>query len=499
MEMSAESTPGRCANLSRDSVQKLLQLATVAALLAAFVGGKYSFGRFIDETAANSWLELRLWFTVATVAGIALRQGLFSIRQLFRCSGQMKWLLASVIVFNVALLIHATLFATPETKLYYAIDAIYVALHAILFAWMFRTREDIMAAVYVAEAMAMAFFVLVLLGFRNIVIDGLGWAPFGSPITFYRLEFLACCGALYAMTVSYRNDIRLFHLVIASIALFSTLSSLSRAALFSSVVVASYLVLLFLVTARQKRAIFVGLFFLAVTAFFFRSGFDIVRERLSELQVSGAAENSIPVSQPAATVNKAPNAAPSVIPPSANVTARPTVPSTVTTKTPPLAAPVAGAIPQPAVPPKTNVDDADELMRTNHVMLNDSTYRIRLFMHAWDLFENHKLLGSGFGHFEIKARNYLGNALVTYHYPHNVFLEVLSATGLAGMALFSFVVLVGLVVLHQAIRLDTNWAYLAAYPLSVLLSALTAGDIYDFRGFFLTTIMIVGAAWPQNA
>lgn len=452
-------------------------------LVAAFLGGKYSFGRFFDETAANTWLELRLWFTLAALAGIALQQVLFRARQPFHASAQLKWLLTGTIIFSIALLVHVLLFATPETKPSYATDAIYLAIHAALIAWVFRTRGDIMVAIYVTEAIATVFFILVLFGFHNA--GAVGWAPFGTPITFYRLEFFACCGALYAMAVSDRPSIWLLHSGIASIALFSTLSSLARAAWFSSALVFVYVILVFLVIGRPKVPILIGALYLVVTMSFFVLSSGKVEQRMLERFQEFGPRHTQPVNL---------NASAQTAAPSSNTREKTAVRSTITTEMP---APGADQLPRQSPTQKTdlNLNDADEFVRTNRIILNDNTYRIQLFLHAWNLFQHHKVFGAGFGHYEVKGPNYAGDGLVTYRYPHNVFLEALSATGLAGTVVFSFVVGIGLVVLHQAMRLDANWAFLSAYPLSILLSAFSGGDIYDFRGFFFVTIMIGGVAW----
>lgn len=467
------------------AAQQLLSVATIGALAAAFLGGKYSFSRFFDETITSVWLELRLWFSIAALAGLWLQQTMGGAPP-FRPSAQLKWLLAGVVIFSAAFFFHVLVFATPEVELYYLADAFYLALHAVLFAHTFRTREHVLIFIYVVEAIAIVFVVLVLYGFRNVVIDGLGWAPFGSPITFYRLQFLACCGALYALAISNRPSVRLLHLLIGAIALFATYSSLARAALLSSVLTAVYMVMIFIVVGRPKTAALVGGFFVAVTAVFFAQSSELAG-RLSEFRVSSFSPGS------AHAMQSAPSAAVTPETSAGNM-------QQITTERMVAESQPSRSHETPLLEKKrSDLDDEDEyLMRSNRLMLKDDTYRIRLFLQAWKLFQEHKLLGAGFGTYEVQARNYAGDALVTYRHPHNVILEVLYATGAAGGALFCFALAAGLVVLHQAIRIDANWAFLAAYALSVLLSSMGMGDIYDFRGFFFIAIMIACVGWTRD-
>ena len=443
----------------------VLRIATIAALLAAFLGGKFSFGRFVSESASNQWLELRLWFTLATIAGIALQRFVLDTRVQLLRSRQLVWMLFAVFGLNVGLFLHLVWFGTPASIVPYATDLAYVAIHAVLFAYLVRGNDDVLIFIYFAEAIGLVLFVFAFAGFGHPELYGTGWAPFGTPITFYRTEFLVFCGALYAAFHTSQRRLCYMHMVIAAVGLFATLSSLSKGALLASALIGIYLVTAFLVVARPQRAVTVIAIFVVVAGAIAGHWSEQFSARLNYLQQAGV----VAIENPPAAA-----ATPSLRTPQASAT---------------------GDLNQGAAVLQF---DPNQLLMTNTVVVNDRTQRIRLFIHAWDQFWANKLRGVGFGRFDVKAINSTGTDFDHYRYPHNVIFELLAATGVIGAALFSIAVMIGLVVIHQAAGRDPDLLFLVGYPLFVLVSAQFTGDIFDFRGFFLVSIIIVSIAWPGD-
>src|SRR4051812_6853107 len=114
---------------------RLVQAGIIGCLVAAFLGGKFSFSRFAMESAANPWLELRLWFTVAALAGIGLQTKLLSRPSDGRVCAETIWILGSVALLHIALLLHLAWFGNPQWRFDYAVDYCYVIGHACLFAY----------------------------------------------------------------------------------------------------------------------------------------------------------------------------------------------------------------------------------------------------------------------------------------------------------------------------------------------------------------------------
>jgi O-Antigen ligase len=443
----------------------VLRIATIATLLAAFLGGKFSFVRFASESATSQWLELRLWFTLATIVGIALQRIIFDTRVQLLRSRQLAWMLAAVCGLNAGLFLHLMWFGTPDSIIPYATDLAYVAIHAVLFAYLIRTNDDVLIFIYFAEAIGLVLFVFAFAGFGHPELYGIGWAPFGTPITFYRIEFLVFCGALYAAVHTSQRRARDLHMVMAAIGLFATLSSLSKAALLALALSGIYLVAAFLVVARPQRAVTVIAIYLVISGAIALHWSERFGARLNYLQPAGAVVIESP----------------------------PTAAATPSVRT--VQASASSDLNQGAAVVQF---DPNQLLMTNTVLVNDQTQRIRLFIHAWDQFLTNKLRGVGFGRFDVKMISSNGTDFDHYRYPHNVILELLAATGVIGAALFGIAVMIGLVVIHQAAGRDPDLLFLVAYPIFVLVSAQFTGDIFDFRGFFLISCVIAAAAWPNE-
>lgn len=456
-----------------NSLHVMLRVATIGALLVALLGGKFSFSRFASETAAVHWLELRCWFTLAVIAGLAFERTFFNVRIGIAQNPQTRWLLSAVVVLNSALFIHLWIFGAPNAVAPFGIDLAYVTVHAFLFAVVIRSSRDVLIFVYLAEAIGLILMALAVAGFGNPDLYGTGWAPFGTPITFYRIELLVFCGALYAAYVARTAWLRTLHMAISSVALFGVISSLSKAALLAATMVAIYLVMALLVCSRPRRAMEVGILFVATVIAATAYWHSPLGQRLEHLQ---------PMTHQAPAIERQMVVLASYVSPQ---------PSTIGSSTD-----ATGAI---ASAPNHFAHDPAELNKRNLVVINDQTQRIRLFVIAWNQFWSSKLYGVGFGRYEARVPSSDRRSFDIYRYPHNVLLELLAASGLFGAGLFSIAVLAGIVVLHQAIGRDDNWIFISAYPLGVLTSSLFMGDLYDLRAFFLITILVASAAdWRSH-
>ena len=92
---------------------------------------------------------------------------------------------------------------------------------------------------------------------------------------------------------------------------------------------------------------------------------------------------------------------------------------------------------------------------------NSFRQRKRLMTTAWDMFADHPLLGVGAGNYSEHFDEYsgrLGTTLRSYEnfgrqrYPHNLYLQVLAETGLAGLTAFVAIIATALMGLWTAYR-----------------------------------------------
>jgi hypothetical protein len=450
----------------RDWLVSLLNLIALGAVLAAYLSGKFSFDRFVDARAPGApWLELRLWFTVIAIGSLVARTALEQQVIGFAGRPQVKWILATVGGFHLFLLGHLFLFGNQEVQFQYGVDVAYILLHVLLLAHAVRHERDLLLIVWLAEAAGVVVFLMAAAGMGEPELYGHGWAPIGSPITFYRIEFLTLCCGLYAASRTNSGKLRLLHLLVAAIGLYGVLASVAKAALLAAVAVIFYWVASLFVASRYRHGMQV--LALAVLTFvaFQMSWSDVVEQRMSEAGVS----------QPAATERFLE----SLDPKAHDAMLEAFVPEHWE-----------GAAP-------TDLEQA--LAMHNLILISDRTQRLSLYLHAWETFLANKAWGSGLGNYALEARNTAATDFDAYRYPHNIVLEVLAATGLAGGLLFSVAVVTAMVLIQQSIGRDIRYVFLAGYPLSVAVTALFTGDFYDFRGFWLGAILVICAAWPRHA
>jgi len=76
-----------------------------------------------------------------------------------------------------------------------------------------------------------------------------------------------------------------------------------------------------------------------------------------------------------------------------------------------------------------------------------------------------------------------------YRYPHNIVLELLSMTGLVGIALFALSAFVAIQIMIRAVLYDAGAIYFFGYAVFVLITAMVAGDFHDYRMFWCMPIL----------
>src|SRR5688572_11108324 len=254
--MSLMTSPGSAAALAPLKTAGFADMLRVGCALALFIAvfsGRFSIARFVDETARVDWLQLRLWFTGLAALGWVLL--LYHGSQLRRHFGRDLGLwLGLFALFYLYLIANAAFLGAPETAAEHVADILIIGVQAFLIVQIVRAEEDLAWFARIAEAVGVLLFLLCVAGLGNPDLNGAGWAPFGGPTTFYRIEFLAFCSALYLFARDARR-FALIHLAAAAIALFSTLGSLSKIALLASLIVVTYFLFRLLAARHWRQAI----------------------------------------------------------------------------------------------------------------------------------------------------------------------------------------------------------------------------------------------------
>lgn len=476
-----------------------LHVFGILLIFIAIFSGKFSFDRFLVETSRISWLELRIWASVlaCVVVLLLVRRGHLKLPVLTKESVIGLTLLA---LLHGYFILNVALFGNTTRKAEYILDFSLVLLWAFLIVFYFRSQRELIIFSIVAEAAAIILFILALLGWGNPELNGYGWAPFGGPITFYRMEFLAFCAGLYLFRMSTTAYTKGLHLLVASIGVFSAFASLSKAAFIAALCVTLFVTFNLLSVKRYKQAAVVAAITCGISF-----GFFLVKGDLFQKRIEWATGSAIPV-RPAETAPSPAKPAPSPEP-----AMRPGNPASPSWN--PQYAYSTRVLEKIQHHTITTIDELTELEQAQlraiwqvfkegdlptsmkdlkpflisingMVVLNDGTSRLPMALAAWDAFLSHKWFGIGIGNYVYKSFNSWANVIDSYYYPHNIVLEIIATAGLLGIAIFFVVIFYFLVLLRQRFAHWELSVYFTAFGVFIFLTALFSGDLYDFRIFW---------------
>ena len=456
-----------------------LRVACLLALFVAIFAGRFSFARFFDESARSNWLELRVWFTALAMVGwmaLAHRENGTLERGL---RSDLRLWLSFLALFYAYFLVNALVLGNPVFASQNVADILVTAAQAFLALRIVRSEVDLVWFARIAEGVGMVLFVFCLAGFGNPEVNGVGWAPFGGPATFYRIEFLTFCCALYLYTRD-REPVAYLHLPIAAIGLFSAFASLSKVAFVASLVVVILGTFWLLSTYRRKHALLL-LFTAGLTLMVFSElRGELLKARVNEALSAPSLVLEAKQEWPLAVMRRIESGE------------KVTFYDLPARQQEFLRLIFTGAdlerFPLPTI-----------LQKLSRVMVyDDSSARGRLWLHAWELFRTNPWLGAGIGYYSVEQINLYTKRIESYRYPHNIVLEVAAATGLVGLSLFALLIFDTFVLLQQRVMKDPSLVFVTGYPLFILIAALASGDYFDFRVFWLFTLIVL-AAVPRVA
>lgn len=135
------------------------------------------------------------------------------------------------------------------------------------------------------------------------------------------------------------------------------------------------------------------------------------------------------------------------------------------------------------------------------IVFRDSTQRLRMWLHAFELFRSSPAIGVGRGGYELGLfYNGDGNPrVVTYTYPHNLIIEYVTMYGLVGLVTLTlaFAVVAGTYV-RAALSVYATGVFMAL-ALALLLSAMTGGTLFDVRYIFVFAAALSGLRSSDGA
>jgi hypothetical protein len=465
-------------SLKQLSSSGLLRPACVFLLFVSIFSGRFSFVRFADEFARADWLQLRFWFTALAALGWVVLHRLGGEVQRGVDKQLVVWL-SLVAVFYACVLVNTLALGDPISAPQHVTDIVITAIQVFLIIQIVRSEADLVWFARIAEVLAVVLFLFCMAGFGNPDLNGAGWAPFGGPITFYRIQFLAFCCALYLFARG-RGRATFFHLLVAAIGLFSALASLSKVALVGSLVAVAVLVFGLLSTRRWSQALVVGLTVgLTLLAFTYLRG-EILAARVNEA-VEKPRAGVLNCEVPAAERNWAIGVIRRIQ--SGEAVRLADLPAWQQRCIRALVSGDAEKRPLAAI--------LEDLSRM--IIYQDRTGRARLWAHAWELFRSSPWFGVGIGNYGFEEINQYTKEIQLYRYPHNIVLELAATMGAIGLSLFALLTFISLVLLQHRVMAHPALLYAMAYPLFILVTALAGGDYFDFRVFWLFTLIVLAA------
>lgn len=470
-------------------------------LLVAIFAGKYSFDRFADESARTSWLELRLWFTLASVFCWILWRHRVAVPPRV---AELKLPTLLAVLASVYFLINAWLVGGRPLLGAEAGDLLYACVFLLLLFDLAREDSALGIFALTAELLGLGMFVLAAAGVGHAELYGPGWAPFGSPITFYRIEFLAFASALYLATRSEDPIWRWGNYAVALCCVFAMFTSLSRGATIGLLATVGYWVFRWMVAKKYKEIVWVllcvGVAFMSFVVFKGR----ILEARMAE-SGTGAAATSVAVAFGSAAEGVETAELESDMSPFGNgisafmvrVYARDLSDEgglsyeNLSVKEQNTIRDVASVFELPKYD-----ENLESFLRygSRLVLFDDSSVRMRLFLAALDRFKQAPLFGGGVGTFRLWAIHPYDSKIETFDHPHNLVLEVLSEAGMIGAVLVFGALGAFLVRIERRTASSPELLYPIGIVLFFFVTGLFGGDLYDFRFAWVAALLALATA-----
>lgn len=474
----------------RSSIRKLLHIAAIASLFIGVFAGRFSLGRLFygiqGDGIQGEWLQLRVLgivFSAIFIITLVLIKGVENRKP----SAQAILYLSCLGLLHISLILNAYFLGNAQVQAGYRLDGIIVLASFILAIFLFRSPMDLRILAHIAEATGIMLFTLAIAGFGNPELNGLGWAPIGGPITFYRIEFLAFCSALYLFATASTRVGKVFHLAVSTLALFATFMSLSKAPLVGATVVIAYFTFWLFSKRKYERLGFIYVVTIVSGTAFYIFGGAIIQARIEALDLA---------KPPSSTIAK---------PPTSTIAKPITLAELIEVKKIymgdvkfeslsksqqariiALDIVLGGGAPDYRTDLPAFIRHADRM-----VVMYDPAYRLHLFVHAVNMFRMHKWFGGGIGNYNYYGINMYSTQFEEYKYPHNILLEILFTNGLVGLAFFAITLLIAASLMQRVLFRHDAAIFYIGYVIFVFVTSLFSGDIYDFRLFWFVALVLI--------
>jgi len=507
----------------RDFIGKLMSVDRLAAcaLMFTLLSGKLSYSSLLPDHLLPTFLfEFRLWGVVALI--VLLRS---SLRDAWGFREPILVGTLCLLAFLVGRSIGLDNTAVP------ILDALYLSIEVGAVAILAKRRESLKTMRTLALALAVLLFLLALWGVKNEDLNGAGWAPIGGPITFYRIEYLGLCIALYCFLARPR----IVYLLMIGVFFFATWSSLSKIALVASIVALAPVYVVGLARNQYKQLLLLSSALLVAYFTWHAQLGSTMQLRVAQSAVlqQGQAGIGQDGRQPSRRIQidcNTPSAASAVYCASeadikladaksgeqpvtheqehaSRNESRPETPSDCNK---PRAtnsvhcASQADIKPVEATPGDRALNPGQDFsLRGDYCLLTavgemdclsstltDRSGRLLMFAEAMRGFAQSPIIGNGLGQYTVRSINLNTQALEGYDYPHNILAEMAFSGGVIALGLMMLILAFAAHMFVNVPLREPRAAALVSFGIFMFLSALAAGDFYDLRLFLCLCVGI---------
>lgn len=470
----------------------LLRIIGIFFVYVFILAGRFSIVKVIDNQGVTPWLQLQLWGGV--LAGIvSLCLWHLNREKYYALKKEVIIFLCALFLFLGYFLMNAVLLGNAQFLGMYVNDVLMVLPGVLLITFFFQTPNDLIIFSKISECFGVGLFIFALFGFGNQELNGVGWAPFGGPFTFARLEFLTCCSGFYLAYVN-RTTVSNFilHLSIAGIGLFSVLASQAKAAFLGVCVVILFNLYWDLVVSQDKKsknkklaiAAIVGVCFVVFFTTHFGQKLAARTEAIGSVLGSRQSVETEPEegtgSFPANVLKKA----------YAGVELQFEHLTVEQQKTLRAVSEIIGT----EIPKSSGafVKFLESIAQLKFVLISDLSARMRLFLEAVENYQVNKWCGIGVGNYHLSVKNmYYEQMINEYYYPHNIILELLATTGRLGVSLFMVFVFSTFVLMHRLLLRHPEAIYTTNFLIFTFVVAQFSGNYFDFRLFWYISLILL--------
>ncbi len=464
--------------MTRTEVNERLYDLGLFFLFLAIFAGRFSLDRLL-KTQMDRWGSIELWATsgVLLVVYLLARRGFISLGLPDR---QTKLFIGAVLTLYLLLTVNLILLSNQAAQTRGLLDHLFLAVHVSLIIAIISSPVMLRRICRIIVASTVFLGTLWVIGTSMGYESTLMRMLLQSKLTIYRLEFFGFACALHTAYSDRMSSWKNYYLIAAAFLLFTVLISAAFAAVAGAFLAIIWMLLWQLSNKNYREAICLITISCLSTGFLVVSKADFYASQVS-YRLSGSGTFSYNIGwkngRDERIISMINSLRGNSLPHLSDLNGE----DRQILETYALLYNL--RIPQ----------HGEELLRflwglSHRIVIFDGSERINYTIAALRDWSEQKVFGQGLGNYSVSNIIIGTNKLETVHYPHNVFLEMLVGAGIIGFGAFCLALFVTFVLVHQAcLHFFPNTAFLGAMVF-YLLSASFAGDYYDFRLFWVSSL-----------